>query len=97
MSATVADYEEVLADHRRLVRELDVALHGEAGAAKQASLCDLIEPARQLRRKCEARARTIGMLRAQLRMVGQIPCVVEDDATGKSENAMHAVARRHGH
>lgn len=37
-----ADYEEVLADHRRLVRELDVLLNGEAGAAKQASLCDIV-------------------------------------------------------
>lgn len=47
---TIADYEEVLADMRRLTRELDVALHGEEGAAKQASLCDLIEPARAMRR-----------------------------------------------
>jgi hypothetical protein len=39
---TAADYEEVLADHRRLVRELDVALCGEEGAAKQASLCDIV-------------------------------------------------------
>lgn len=37
-----ADYEEVLADHRRLVRQLDVLLNGEAGAAKQASLCDIV-------------------------------------------------------
>lgn len=29
-------------DHDRLVRELDVLLNGEAGAAKQASLCDLV-------------------------------------------------------
>lgn len=49
MTATTGDYEQVLADHRRLVRELDVALSGEAGAAKQASLCDLITQARQLR------------------------------------------------
>lgn len=40
--ATIADYEEVLADHRRLVRELDVALNGEDGAAQQASLCDIV-------------------------------------------------------
>lgn len=40
--ASVADYEEVLADHRRLVRELDVLLNGERGAAKQASLCDIV-------------------------------------------------------
>lgn len=39
---TIADYEQVLADHRRLVRRLDVALNGEAGAAKQASLCDIV-------------------------------------------------------
>lgn len=44
-----SDYEEVLADHRRLVRELDVAMHGEEGAAKQASLCDLVPLARRLR------------------------------------------------
>ena len=39
---TKVDYEEVLTDHRRLVRELDVALNGEEGAAKQASLCDIV-------------------------------------------------------
>ncbi|MES2346997.1 MAG: hypothetical protein V4641_05435 [Pseudomonadota bacterium] len=42
LSASTADYEETLADHRRLVRELDVILHGEDGAAPQASLCDLV-------------------------------------------------------
>lgn len=40
--------EEVANDKKRLVRELDVALHGEAGAAKQASLCDLIGPAQKM-------------------------------------------------
>jgi hypothetical protein len=38
---TADDYEAVLADHRRLVRELDVLLNGE-GAAQQASLCDIV-------------------------------------------------------
>jgi len=38
---TVEDYEEVLKDHRRLVRKLDVLLNGE-GAAEQASLCDIV-------------------------------------------------------
>lgn len=38
---TAADYEEVLADHRRLVREIDALLNGGV-AAKQASLCDLV-------------------------------------------------------
>jgi hypothetical protein len=40
--ATIADYQEVLDDHKRLVRELDVLLNGEAGAAKQASLSDIV-------------------------------------------------------
>lgn len=40
---TIADYEEVLADHRRLIRELDGILSGgPEHAAKQASLCDLV-------------------------------------------------------
>lgn len=39
---TIADYEQTLADHRQLVREIDVILNGEDGAAKQASLCDLM-------------------------------------------------------
>ncbi len=46
---TLADYKAVLDDKRRLIRELDVALHGEEGAAEQASLCDLIAPAEKLR------------------------------------------------
>lgn len=38
----IGHYKMVIADHKRLVRELDVALNGEAGAAKQASLCDIV-------------------------------------------------------
>lgn len=39
---TIDDYKESFASHRRLVRELDVLLNGESGAAKQASLCDIV-------------------------------------------------------
>lgn len=39
---SAADHEQVLADHRYLARRLDVALNGEAGAAKQASLVDIV-------------------------------------------------------
>ena len=35
-------YKEVFDDHRRLVRELDEAMNGKDGMAKQASLCDLV-------------------------------------------------------
>lgn len=37
----VADHEEVHEDHHRLVMELDVLLNG-AGAARQASLVDIV-------------------------------------------------------
>lgn len=40
--ATIAEYEEMLTDQRRLVRELDVPFNGEGGAAQQTSLCDII-------------------------------------------------------
>ena len=36
------DYKEAYEDAKRLTRELDVLLNGEAGAAKQASLCDVV-------------------------------------------------------
>jgi len=40
--AILFGYEEALEDGRRLTREIDVLLNGEEGAAKQASLCDLV-------------------------------------------------------
>ena len=47
----VAAHEEVHEDHKRLVRELDVALNGEEGAAPQASLCDIVCQLTSPRRK----------------------------------------------
>lgn len=47
--AVVQDYEQIFADHRRLVRELDVLINGEDGAAEQASLCDIVA---QVKREC---------------------------------------------
>ena len=38
---TIEDYKAVIASHHKLVRDLDVELNGD-GAAKQASLCDLV-------------------------------------------------------
>lgn len=43
----VAEFEAYRDEHRRLVRELDVALNGEVGAAQQASLCDLVAQVRR--------------------------------------------------
>lgn len=65
----IADYEAVLADKRRLAREIDVAMHGEEGAAKQASLCDLVEPARMMRERVaalEAEVARLGMKNAEM-------------------------------
>ena len=38
----IAALEEVHEDHHRLVRAMDAAINGEDGAAKQASLCDIV-------------------------------------------------------
>lgn len=38
----VADRNDIIVEKNRLVRELDVALNGQVGAAQQASLCDLV-------------------------------------------------------
>jgi hypothetical protein len=43
----IADYEEVLADHKRLVRELDVYLNGEY-AADQATLGDMVKQVKHI-------------------------------------------------
>lgn len=53
-AAEISDYEHVLASKRENARAIDVALHGEDGAAAQPSLCDLIEPARRMRERAEA-------------------------------------------
>ncbi|CUJ81874.1 Uncharacterised protein [Achromobacter sp. 2789STDY5608615] len=51
--APLEDYERVLADHRRLVGELDVLLNGD-GAAPQASLCDIVAQVRRAGIKASA-------------------------------------------
>jgi hypothetical protein len=54
LTPTPEAWEEILADHRRLVRELDVLLNGEEGAAKQASLCDIVAQVRREKAQQEA-------------------------------------------
>lgn len=46
-----------------------------------------------LRRKLEAQVNINGMLRAQIRMLGHIPCVVETKEIGDAEYKMRAAAR----
>lgn len=45
---TIVDFESAYTDYKRLVREIDVIINGEDGAAKQASLCDLMGQIRTL-------------------------------------------------
>lgn len=61
---TTSDYEEVLASHRSLVREIDVAMNG-AGAAPQASLCDLVP-------QIEIMAERLRLARDQFRFLASI-------------------------
>ncbi len=52
-AAAIKDFIAREDDVQRLTRELDVAMHGEEGAAKQASLCDLVGPAARLKQRVE--------------------------------------------
>lgn len=51
---TIQDYEESFESHKQLVRELDVMMNGEDGAAKQASLCDIVAQFPKWKAKKEA-------------------------------------------
>lgn len=51
---TPEDYEAVLSDHRRLVRELDFVLNGD-NAAEQASLCDIVAQVKATKRESGVR------------------------------------------
>lgn len=51
---TLEDYEEALASHRALVRQIDIMINGEDGAAKQASLCDLMGQLEHIIRQAKA-------------------------------------------
>lgn len=70
-----AVHGEVLADHRRLVRELDVLLNGVDGAAKQASLVDLVAQARRQGVTIPSRddARWLALGKAIERAAGELP------------------------
>ena len=45
------DLEASLEDTRRLTRELDIAINGMEGAAKQASLCDILHQVKQMKKE----------------------------------------------
>lgn len=49
LEKVIEDYKEVDTDHKKLVRELDVALNGK-DAAPQGSLCDIVAQVKQVAR-----------------------------------------------
>lgn len=59
---SIADYELAFADHRRLVREIDIIMNG-AGAALQASLCDLVGDIKHLGKVRDSERELVDMLR----------------------------------
>lgn len=69
---------DVLADHNRLVRELDVLLNGEAGAAQQASLCDIVA---QIRRE---RAKEVDGQNVPVHLVRSPGSICWEDISGES-------------
>lgn len=69
-----------LCEHRRLVRELDVALCGSEGASKQASLCDLVEPVRAMRRRLE-RMELVARLLANEAAMDTVPSMWTGDGS----------------
>ena len=54
LARELADYKEAHEDKQRLCREIDEIISGKDGMAKQASLCDLVEPIRELKLEVEA-------------------------------------------
>lgn len=85
LDTLINDYQEVLADKRRLTRELDVLLNG-GNAAQQASLCDIVA---QVRREgitfATASARRLASLRDLCGFVENgtdgVVTIFQDDAT----------------
>lgn len=50
----------------------------------------------RLRIECDTKDLIVRLLRSQIRVLGHIPMIVEDEATGKAEYAFRSAARRAG-
>lgn len=94
-------YEEVLADHRRLVCVMDVMMNGEEGAAKQSSLYDIVSQLPSKLANSEGvlknkLANSEGVLKKQVLLLrkclqaelDQNECLVDDDVRKESEWAL---------
>jgi len=78
-------YKEAHDDEQRLVRELDIIINGEEGAAKQASLCDIVAQMMNKKRLEEIKAiRVTGMVdNVRLAdLVAELIAAVEEQTRG---------------
>lgn len=78
------------ADHQRLVRELDVLLNGEAGAANQASLCDLV--AQVSKGGVVAKTRFDGLLEAMHGIADTLDELSQEDAVSSLKGGAAGIA-----
>lgn len=77
-------------DADRLVRQLDVLLNGEAGAAKQASLCDLV--AQVSKGGVVAKTRFYGLLEAMHVLAGTLDELSQEDAVSSLKGGAAGIA-----
>lgn len=80
-----SDLYAVLESKRENIRRIDVAMHGEAGAARQASACDLIPLARKLRARAEAAEARVKELEGVLTPFADIADLLDAETEGFSE------------
>lgn len=103
----LSDMQEVLDDKKRLVRDIDVIMNGEKGAAKQASLCDLIPQIKQLSTlPAQLQAARLGALEECAKLVEELPCeccwpdssipIAEEFAANIRKLSTDPVARKEG-
>lgn len=67
--ASTDEMMEVIEDHHRLTRELDLAINGVEGAAPQASLCDIVA---QVRREGFVRKAQPAIIRGEILEAGMV-------------------------
>ncbi len=78
LNKLVADHEEVHRDHQQLVRDLDVLLNGD-GAARQASLCDIVAQLARAKHPETTTGRSVTLNGYQLRNALEF-CAPDNDA-----------------
>lgn len=80
LRALLKSHEEVQVSHDQTVRMIDMAISGSEGAARQASLVDLLSPIRAMRAQLTARTAEVEGLRVASLDVGKwLSASLDDD------------------